>query len=109
MNQIELLKKYCDVTEVDVHRVFRPGGPLDSTLYETNCKKCGLKLNRSLRWFINRNGRCRCGGEFDFRTLDLLNQRMILRWLFLTKSAAELLQIFWELGWRPEEEANGRN
>ena len=63
-----------DFTVADLVRHMRPGGPLDSTGLATACVYCGDKKRESLRWFIDSDFQCECGGEYEYSALQRLEQ-----------------------------------
>jgi hypothetical protein len=68
------------MTEADVIRgavrVFRPGGPFDVANFVTQCT-CGVQKAETLRWFLDHEFTCACGGKFDDAALHLFNEAMI--------------------------------
>jgi hypothetical protein len=60
-------------------RVFRPGGPFDDSNFVTRCTGCGAEKAKTLRWFMDHEYTCECGGRFDDTPIHLFNEAMINR------------------------------
>lgn len=54
----------------DALRALRDSGPLDSLIYKTTCKQCGKNFSKPLRWFIDNDFICTCGGGIDGKPLS---------------------------------------
>lgn len=85
-------KKYLDAGPADAIRALRPGGPLDTTMLQTRCLKCGTEINQPLRWFHNRDFACSCGGQFDTKPLTNAVAELVTNYQIATKTPEELLQ-----------------
>jgi hypothetical protein len=89
--------KLCDGTEADAVRALRPGGPIDTTLCQTHCLKCGKEINHPLRWFDNNEWMCSCGGQFDYKPFVKALVRTTMDYLLLTgKTLDEIEQMLLE-------------
>jgi hypothetical protein len=55
-------------------RALRVGGPFDDSKFLTHCRGCGVEKAEPIRWYWDRDFKCKCGGEFDAEPLFVLNR-----------------------------------